>query len=103
MKKLLVFTPDAIEDLAEIKDYISLVLKNPVSANKIVNGLLDEIERLSESPKLGVNFVSKVGFPTDLRYLVVEKYIVVYRNEEDVVRVVHVFYGKRNYLKILFD
>jgi len=103
MKKLLVFTPDAIEELDEIKDYISLVLKNPVSANKIVNGLLDEIERLSESPELGVIFVSKVGFPTDLRFLVVEKNIVVYRNEEDVVRVIHVFYGKRNYLKILFD
>ena len=103
MKKLLVFTPDAIEDLEEIKDYISLVLKNPVSANKIVNGILDEIERLSESPELGVNFVSKAGFPTDLRYLVVEKYIVVCRNEKDVVRVIHVFYGKRNYLKILFD
>ncbi len=103
MKKLLVFTPDAIEDLEEIKDYISLVLKNPVSANKIVNGILDEIERLSESPELGVNFVSKVGFPTDLRYLVVEKYIVVYRNEEDRVSVIHVFYGKRNYLKLLFD
>jgi addiction module RelE/StbE family toxin len=103
MKKLLVFTPDAIEELDEIKDYISLVLKNPVSANKIVNGILDEIERLSESPELGVNFVSKVGFPTYLRYLVVEKYIVVYRNEKDVVRVIHVFYGKRNYLKILFD
>ena len=103
MKKLLVFTPDAIEDLEEIKDYISLVLKNPVSANKIVNGILDEIERLSESPELGVFFVSKVGFPTDLRYLVVEKYIVVYRNEEDRVSVIHVFYGKRNYLKLLFD
>ena len=103
MKKLLVFTPDAIEDLAEIQDYITLVLKNPVSANKIVNGILDEIERLSESPEPGVNYVSKVGFPTDLRYLVVEKYIVVYRNEKDVVRVIHVFYGKRNNLKILFD
>lgn len=102
MKKPLVVTPDVIEELEEIKDYISHVLKNPLSADRIVNGILDEIERLSESPELGVNFVSKIGFSTNLRYLVVEKYIVVYRNEEESVRVLHVFYGKRNYLKILF-
>ena len=102
MRKLIDFSPDAMVELDEIKDYISLVLKNPGGANRIVNGILDEIERLSESPEMGVNFVSKVGFPTDLRYLIVEKFIVVYRNEEECVKVLHVFYGRRNYLKILF-
>ena len=97
MKKLIDFSPDAMVELDEIKDYISQVLKNPGGANRIVNGILDEIERLSESPEMGVNFVSKVGFPTDLRYL-----IVVYRNEDECVKVLHVFYRRRNYLKILF-
>ena len=102
MGKLIELAPDAVDDLTEINGYISLVLKNPEAADRIVNCILDEIERLSDSPELGVSFESKFGIHTDLRYLVVEKYIVIYRNTDEKVRVIHVFYGKRNYLKILF-
>lgn len=102
MEKYIEFSPDALDDLGEINGYISQVLKNPESADRIVNSILDEIERLAESPELGEAFVSRFGIPTDLRYLVVGKYIVIYRNAGDRVRIIHVFYGKRNYLKILF-
>ena len=101
MEKHIAFTPDAVNDLSDIKDYISRILKNPAAGSRIVNGILDDIEKLSESPELGSSFVSRFGIPTCLRYLVVGKYIVVYRNEESEVRIIHVFYGRRDYLKLL--
>ena len=51
MKFKTVFSPLAIDDLDEIWDYISDVLKNPIAAENTVNGILDKIDLLENQPE----------------------------------------------------
>ena len=46
-------SPRAYEDLAEIKEYISVVLQNPNSAKEILQDIMDAIRSLDELPDRG--------------------------------------------------
>lgn len=102
MKKLLI-SPLAEEDLAEIKNYISVELNNPSAALKIMKQIMKRIRQLIEVPEIGAPLSSVVDIETDYRFLVCGKYLVFYRIEDENVFVSRVFYGKRDYLKLLFS
>ena len=72
-----------LEDLKEIDDYISTELLNPNAALKIVLGIDDAVEKLAVFPKLGPELVFGGGINSGLRYLVHEKYIIVYQLREE--------------------
>lgn len=98
-----VLSPDAVDDLESICRYISDVLKNPVSADRIVRVIVSELERLAMSPESGPSLVSKTGFWTDMRYLVIErKNIAVYRNTGNRTEVMRIYNGRMDYIRDLF-
>lgn len=102
MKKDVVFSPDALTDLEGIKEYISVVLSNPAAAQRIIEKVLGEAERLSGNPEIGPRVSSRFGINTEYRYLVVENYLVIYLNRDDSVRIIRVFDGRQDYLHMLF-
>jgi len=95
-------SPEAKDDLAEIKDYISKELCNPQAAINLVPKITKKIRGLTEHPGIGSPLSSVLDIQTEYRFLICENYLIFYRYEEGIVFVSRVLYGKRNYIRILF-
>lgn len=100
--KSVLFTPDAAEDIINTRNYIADVLKNPEAADRLVQKLMDNAADLSDNPEIGMKLSSRFGIETDYRYLILDKYIIVYRIDDSNVRIIRVFNGRQDYLKDLF-
>ena len=96
------YTPEAIRDLQETKTYISKVLHNPKAAERITRSILNLCGRLKDHPNLGMSLSAKLDCETDLRYLICENHIAIYRVADDWIMVVRVLDGRTDYLRILF-
>ncbi len=97
------YTPEAIQDLKEIIGYIRHVLHNPTAAKRIGRAILDNCSQLKQYPFSGMFLQEKTGYKTDLRVLVCENYLALYRVEENMISVSRIFDGRQNYLLELFD
>lgn len=96
------YTPEAIADLREIRRYIRDTLGNPQAAKCIPNMILDSCAHLKDFPQMGMALSSVLDCDTDLRMLVCENYVAVYRCEGDMVSVARVFHKRQDFLRILF-
>ena len=96
-------SPKALSDLQDIKEYIATELENPDAALKTVNKIISAIRRLANFPDIGSPLSSIIDVHTDYRFLVSGNYLVFYRRENDVAYVLRVLYGKRDYIKTLFE
>lgn len=96
------YTPEAIRDLQEMRQYISKTLCNPKAATRISKMILDTCSRLKQHPQMGAPIESKIGRPTNLRYLICEKRIAFYRIDGETISVARIIDGRQDYLHILF-
>ena len=96
------FSPEAVDDLKEMKQYIKDELCNEQAAKNTVAKILKKIKLLSDFPESGSSLSAIIGFDTDYRYLICDNYIAFYRIENKNVLIVRVLYGRRNYMQILF-
>ena len=95
-------SPEALNDLAEIKEYITTELENTTAALNVVSKTTKALRGLERFPSIGTPLASIIDMPTDYRFLVMGNYLSFYRHEGDAVHVVRVLYGKRDYFKVLF-
>ncbi len=95
-------SPEAKNDLAEIKDYISQELYNPQAAVNLVSKVTKKLRVLSEHPGIGAPLASVVDIQTDYRFLVCADYLIFYRYEDEIVFVSRILYGRRDFVRILF-
>lgn len=95
-------TPQAIEDLKEVKFYIESVKQNPIAANNTVLKIIHEYENLAEMPELGIPVQRYVNFPTDYRFVLANNYSIFYRIENDIIKIIRIIYSKRDFIKIIF-
>lgn len=103
MKNKLHYSPNALHDLDEIWDYIVMELCNPEAAVNLVNGIMDTIDKLEEFAEMGAPLSSVADVESDYRFLIYDKYLAFYRSEGTDIYIDRVLYGKRDYLRILFD
>ncbi len=96
------FSPLALHDLGEIKEYISTGLGNPSAAQNTLSRILKAARQLINYPDSGAPISSVFDIQTDYRFVISGGYIVFYRYESNAVYIVRVLYGKRDYLAILF-
>lgn len=96
------FSPDALSDLEEIRTYVQEECGSARAAGKILAKILSEIKKLSVFPQSGTPLASVVGFATNYRFLTCGSYTAFYRYENDVVLIVRVLHGRRNFMQILF-
>ena len=96
------FSPESLLDLQEIRDYITMELSNPSAAKRTVSGILDNVKILSDFPQIGSPLSVVTGFETDYRFLVCGNYMTFYRMENDMVNIIRILYGRRNFMEILF-
>lgn len=59
------------------------------------------VSQLKQFPEMGVSIGAKTGYETDLRMLVVEGYIALYRIETEVVSIGRIINAQQDYIRIL--
>ena len=96
------YTPEAEDDLAGIKEYITEQLENPVAAVNTVTKIAKRIRELEQFPKIGTPLSSVINIDTDYRFLVCANYLAFYRIDGNDVYIIRVLYGRRDYVTILF-
>ncbi len=104
MEHKIYYTSQAHRDIDEIWGYIAYDLQNESSAYRIVNEIFDAVdERLQFFPESCARVSSVSGSNHDVRYLVIGKYLAFYRIVGNEVYIDRVLYGRRDYLRILFE
>ncbi|MCM1157470.1 MAG: type II toxin-antitoxin system RelE/ParE family toxin [Bacteroidales bacterium] len=96
------FSPEAINDLQQTKEYIAKELCNEQAAIGTIAKIMKRIRMLADFPKSGALLASVTDIETDYRFLVCGNYTVFYRLENTVVYIARILYGKRNFVQILF-
>lgn len=93
------YTNEVEEELDDIYNYISRILKEPRIASRLINKIEQEIYRLETSPYLGQRVNIKPR-NEECRRMVIGNYIALYKIEETQkeILIFHIFYGKRDYL-----
>jgi plasmid stabilization system protein ParE len=93
---------EARRDLKNIQDYIADEKESPQTALRVIEKILDRIEKLLSLPDSGTLLSPKVNFPTNYRYVREAGYLIFYRHEDNQIFVDRVIHGKRNYITLLF-
>lgn len=101
MSKILL-SPEAQNDLHEIRRYITEELRNPAAADNTLGKIIKRIRTLADFPQGGSPLSAVVHFETLSRFLVCGNYLAFYRIDEDNVFIDRILYGRRDYLSILF-
>lgn len=103
MKNKLLYSPDALRDLDEIWEYIQMELSNPSAAANVVNGILDTLDRLEDFAEMGAPLSSVANVESNYRFIQSGNYLAFYRPEGTDIYIDRILYGRRDYLRILFD
>ncbi|RCX21092.1 addiction module RelE/StbE family toxin [Anaerobacterium chartisolvens] len=98
----LYLSPEAKNDLHEIKTYITEELLNETAALNVVTNITASIRKLSDFPGMGASLSSIVDIETQYRFLVCGHYTAFYHIEGNSVYVDRVLYGRRDFMKVLF-
>lgn len=99
----IVIAPEFKQELINIYTHIAEVLLVPETAQKQINKILDQIEKLYEMPYRFPLIEKDPWHNRGLRKLIVDNYIVFYLTNEKTNEVVilHVFYSGRNIDELL--
>ena len=99
MKYKIRITPLVIHDIKSIVDYIAE--DNETTAKEMGEKLYIVIEDLKTFPNSGSNLSNKISVKVDYKYVICERYMIVYKVQDDYVSVYRVFDMRRDYKGLL--
>lgn len=101
MKYKIEILPTALEDLKQIEDYSALQFDMD-TAIKVVNHILDVIERLEKFPDTGTLTPDKWLNTRGYRMVIIKHYVAIYRMIETAVYIYHIADTRTEYTKLFF-
>lgn len=81
MESKINYSPEALQDLANIGDYISIELSSPQAAYKILTEITETIDLLTNNPKMGAPLSSIINTFSNYRFLLVKKILCLLSNQ----------------------
>ena len=99
----IIITPDAEEDLFELRNYIADVLLARDTARNYIRTIRKEIGSLSELPAIYKPVDDEPWHSRGVRRIIVNNFFVYYRIDEEHKRVyiLNVIYARRDQLRVL--
>ena len=99
----IIITPDAIDDLTELRNYIADVLLAPDTALNYIRTIRREIGGLARMPARHKRVDPEPWHSRGVRKIIVKNFYVYYRIDEPIgtVYILNVIYAKRDQLKAL--
>ena len=97
------FTEKALSDLDEITDYLVNTLGQRPAAQRLIDKTDQEIHMICRYPESGTPVVNEYIRRTDIRQLVIEKYLLYYiaDKESQKIIVLRIVYGQRDLEEIM--
>jgi plasmid stabilization system protein ParE len=99
MEVRVLWTDSALFQLEDIYDYYK-IKANPRIAKKLVKTLVEETIILESNPLIGVKEPLLSERPYEYRFLVKNNYKIIYRFNENLIRIISVFDCRQNPNKI---
>ncbi|HAL73458.1 MAG TPA: type II toxin-antitoxin system mRNA interferase toxin, RelE/StbE family [Clostridiales bacterium] len=96
------FSPEAQNDLTEVRDYIAEELGNSKAADSTIPGILQSVRILEHFPESGSPLSRIISVDTGFRYVIYKNYLSFYRHINGTIYIDRILYGKRDYMRILF-
>ena len=98
-----IMTPDAAEDLMELRDYIAYTLYSQDTALSYIQTIRKEIAALTTMPARNKLVDDEPWHSRGIRKTVAKNFYIYYRIDEGAMRVyiLNVIYTKRDQLKVL--
>ncbi len=98
-----IVTKDAHDDVDEDLDYIANRLQNPIAAKNLLDKIEEAYNELAFNPYMYQECSNERLQSKGYRKVVVKNYIIIYRvdDEEKTVYVLRMFYGRRDYAKLI--
>ncbi|QRV02644.1 type II toxin-antitoxin system RelE/ParE family toxin [Arcanobacterium phocisimile] len=98
-----IITPDAEQDLTELRDYISYVLLVPDTASNYLQTLRKAISKLSYQAGIHAPIPDEPWHSRGVRKIAAKNFYIYYRIDEDASRVyvLNVIYARRDQLNML--
>ena len=97
----IVFSPEALKDIEEIKNYL-LGQFGEETTTKNIKKIIKEIHTLSSFPLKGSGILERYGINSEYRYIYTNRNYAFYRIDDDVIRIIRVLDARRDFLNILF-
>lgn len=86
----------------DIWDYVVSELQNRPAAERVIDRIMDAVDRLKNFAEMGTPLSSIADVGTDYRFLVSGNYMVFYRVQGSDVYIDRVLYGRSDYMRVLF-
>lgn len=99
MEVRVLWTDFALSQLEDIYDYYK-IKASPRIAKKLVKTLVEETIVLESNPLIGVKEPLLSDRPYECRFLVKNNYKIIYRFNENLIRIISVFDCRQNPMKI---
>jgi plasmid stabilization system protein ParE len=100
MPKIL-YSKAALKDLQQIQEYLTDNWGKD-TAKKIIKNIVSSIKDLEQHPGLGVSLGKMIDFPTEYRYLFLEKSYVFYHLKGDILCIVRIANERQDFIHLLF-
>ena len=99
------YTPSAILDLEEMRDYITEELQNPDAGQNMLKRIVRDLSALKAQPHLGQTLRRKFGLDMDGCCIISGRQLAVYdiNEEEDMVEILRVLDTRTDYLRVLLS
>ena len=95
------FSPEALNDLEIIRDYLLAEYGGKTSEDNIKK-VMKSIRSLGQFPLQGSGVWERYGIESDYRYLYANHNYVFYRVENDAVKIIRILDARRDFLNVLF-
>ena len=95
------YSPEAKQDLQDIKKYYDQNLKNPSASRKVLLAITQRMRTLESYPRSGRKLSAIIDIETDYRFIGCKGYLAFYRIADDKVFIVRIIHAKRDYIAIL--
>ncbi len=98
----LIWSPESLDDLRDIRDYIGLTLREPGIAKRQVARIRDAAQRLKSMPERHAILDWEPWRSRGVRKMAVGNYVILYMADNDArtVSVVRVVHGSRDFERI---
>lgn len=100
MEVKVLFSDTSLAQLQNIFDYYNLTASTKV-ARKILKGIVKKTILLESNPLIGVKEPLLIGRVFEYRFVVENNYKIIYRFNDNIVRIVSVFDCRQNPQKIM--
>ena len=102
MRNKLNYSPEFLEDLYRIGEYIESRFCDPAAAERITNGIMDATDIPAEYPETGARVFLPGGIDSGYRFVIFEAYVAVYKIRPEGVYVARAVHAKQDYMRLIF-